>query len=847
MTIYHQTGQFHLPSTRPSYAPSLPLEPSHGTLNIHPDIDAHRLQASIEWTLVSNVNTAQEITFDAVDLQIVRIQSKSTDITTNYDGHKLTIRWNEPVAKGNSVSVQIDYQVHAPIAGCYFGGPTPEMPNRGKWMATDHETARARYWVPCIDHSNVRTTWDIFITHHKDHTAVSAGELVEQITVDDNTLRSHWKQDKLCPVYLLCVIVGEYERVDFEPLRDIPIAGFAPKGNDPEDIRRAFEPTKALIEFAETLLGPLPWPKYFQFAAPGIGGAMENISLVSWDSRLLFDANMHKDLGFLFDQINLHELAHTWFGDLIVCRDYAHVWLKESWATYFESVWMEHNYSVERHHEELVSQRESYFGEAKSRYSRPIMTRVFDSAWKMYDMHLYPGGAARLHMLRHKIGSDVFWAATQDYIETYAEKVVESDDFRRKMELHSGQSLAHFFDQWFNRAGYPQLKVTQEHFADTGILRLKIKQTIFGGQKDDTPFVFDLQIAVQDEDGEWSEHTVKIDDFHHTFRLQSCSKPQQIVIDPNCIAVTEITFDPGLEMNKRLLNESPYWHGRLRAGRNLVKMGTSLSLKAIEDGYETQHVGVRAAIAKALGKCKHPMANQLLTKWLGTEEVAQAQAGIVQSLAQHRSSDSALALSTCANDANKSHRIRGLSLVSLSKQGRYSNEDLIQDYTKANGWRHSLRGHAINALGNLRTETALETLTRVVLDQSEAYRTRGNGCTAIASCAKKISPLMESRANATLIDALQDPHPHVRLCAVNGLKMLGKGSSIGDLEAVRTRIPVQNAPDITRAVKACQKGSASAPSSALTKRIEKLEEENQTLKQDLQDIKAQLDVSKPND
>ena len=69
---------------------------------------------------------------------------------------------------------------------------------------------------------------------------------------------------------------------------------------------------------------------------------------------------MHKDLGFLFDQINLHELAHTWFGDLIVCRDYAHVWLKESWATYFETVWMEHNYSVERHHEELVAQRESY-------------------------------------------------------------------------------------------------------------------------------------------------------------------------------------------------------------------------------------------------------------------------------------------------------------------------------------------------------------------------------------------------------------------------------------------------------------------------------------------------------
>ena len=81
------------------------------------------------------------------------------------------------------------------------------------------------------------------------------------------------------------------------------------------------------------------------------------------------------------------------------------------------------------------------------------------------------------------------------------------------------------------------------------------------------------------------------------------------------------------------------------------------------------------------------------------------------------------------------------------------------------------------------SETAFDTLSRVVGDQDGAYRTRGNACTALASCAKKISPLIESRANVTLIDALQDPHPHVRLCAVNGLKMLGKGSSIGDLES----------------------------------------------------------------
>ena len=845
MTIYHQTGSFHLPSTRPSYAPSLPLEPIHGTLFIHPDIEDQRLQASIEWTLQSHVHRAQEISFDAVDLELIRIQSpEDPDLETQYDGHKLTLRWSNPVPKGSTVSVKIDYQVSQPIAGCYFGGPSPEMPNRGLWMATDHETARARYWIPCVDHSNVRTTWDIFITHHKDHTAVSAGSLVDTLELDAHTHQSHWKQEQLCPVYLLCIIVGEYERVDFEPLRNIPLAGFAPKGNDPEDIRRSFAPTKALIEFAETLLGPLPWPKYFQFAAPGIGGAMENISLVSWDSRLLFDANMHRDLGFLFDQINLHELAHTWFGDLIVCRDYAHVWLKESWATYFESVWMEHTCSVERHHEELIAQRESYFGEVQSRYSRPIMTRVFDSAWKMYDMHLYPGGAARLHMLRNKIGSEVFWDATRDYIETYAQRVVETDDFRRMLEKHSGQSLAHFFDQWFCRAGYPKLSIKQEHFSDTNILRLQIQQSIVGGAKEDTPFVFDLQIAIEDQEGNWSEHTLKIDSFHHSLRIQSEQKPRQIIIDPYCVAVTEIDFNPGLPMNQYSFEHSPFWHGRLIAGRNLAKADSKLALTTLSEQYEKQHVGIRAHVAKALDKAKNPMVNTLLCKWLNTETVAQAQATILQSLKQHRSQQTVDALYGCIENTENSHRIRGMALGTMAQQGRFCDEDILFSYCQDTGWRHSIREAAIQALGQLSSEKALSHLEKVIHSEEETYRTRGSACMSIVSCAKQISPLAETRAKQALVDALKDVHPHVRLSAVQGLQALGHRDVVGDLEAVRSQIPVQNAPDVTRAIQRCQGGNEKSPVAAFTKRIESLEEQNKQLLEEINDIKAQLKLGK---
>ena len=42
------------------------------------------------------------------------------------------------------------------------------------------------------------------------------------------------------------------------------------------------------------------------------------------------------------DGLVAHELAHQWFGDLLTCRDWAHGWLNEGFATYFDELFCEH-------------------------------------------------------------------------------------------------------------------------------------------------------------------------------------------------------------------------------------------------------------------------------------------------------------------------------------------------------------------------------------------------------------------------------------------------------------------------------------------------------------------------
>ncbi len=99
--------------------------------------------------------------------------------------------------------------------------------------------------------------------------------------------------------------------------------------------------------FSSKLGVPYPWAQYAQTSVDDfVEGGMENASATTLAVDNLVNPRLAAEEHIGTDDVNSHELAHQWFGDLVTCKDWANLWLNEGFATYFEHYWMEQHYGV---------------------------------------------------------------------------------------------------------------------------------------------------------------------------------------------------------------------------------------------------------------------------------------------------------------------------------------------------------------------------------------------------------------------------------------------------------------------------------------------------------------------
>jgi aminopeptidase N len=154
-----------------------------------------------------------------------------------------------------------------------------------------------------------------------------------------------------------------------------------------------------------------------------------------------------------------HEFAHQWFGDMITCGTWADVWLNESFATWCEASYDEHNGGYTSYKNDIVGDANDYLAYNPGwAISNPAWAVNTPPMGVLFNTQItYEKGACVLHMLRHILGDGPFFATLQAYCaDTNLKfKSAVTSDFTAVINRVTSADYSWFINQWIYYPNHP--------------------------------------------------------------------------------------------------------------------------------------------------------------------------------------------------------------------------------------------------------------------------------------------------------------------------------------------------------------------------------------------------------
>jgi aminopeptidase N len=737
------------------------------------------------YTLRAVAPGVRSVTLDAVDYLDLTVAVDGRPAEFTYDDRQITILFDADLAIDRDTAVDIAYRVVDPDAGLIFVPPDPAYRDRPVSLHTQGQTETNRYWFPCHDSPNVRFTTEMLVTVPRPFIAVSNGRLLERR--EDPGGRHwtfHWKQDVPHVAYLTSLAVADFD-VQHDMVRDIPVEYYVPQAWA-ADTRRTFERTPEMIVLFEELTGvPYPYSKYAQVVVPNFeSGGMENISASTLTETCMIDERAALDQDS--DGLIAHELAHQWYGDLLTCRTWAHVWLNEGFASFMDEVWFEHwkgqdwYQTAFRHTYRRVAEADS------PRTPGPMVFRDYESTWEPFGHKggmPYSKGSSVLAMLRHMLGEEIFWRGLRTYTQRYAGRLVETDDFRRVMEEVSGRTLEQFFEQYCYRPGTPTISVEYRWDAEKKEAVVEFKQTQHIDRR--TPaFVVPIDLYFAWEGGV-DTVTFQLEKRSDAYRRKFSSQPTMFCVDPHAGLLAKLEVKMPRGMRVRLLKDGPTAVARMDAARDLaehtspdVVAGLTACLSREEEFWR-----VRSAAADSLGRIRTDAARDALlaalTEGKGIVEPRVRRAA-VDALGNYRYDDLAVAALVRFARGDPSYGVEQTATRALGRVRAHGAIDVIVENLERPSRYDRLLLAALEALAELEDNRGLEPAIKTA-SYGSAYRTRPR---AIGLLPRFVGDddAARKRVRDALVRMLDDPQPSALRAAIRALGELGDTQAIGPLQ-----------------------------------------------------------------
>ncbi len=397
---------------------------------VTPNFEEKRIEGGlfVDFYILKNTDS---IFLDAVDFKI--FLNEENGIKISGTDHKIWLISN--FEKGKKYSVGISYEVY-PKQTVYFFSNQIWTQGQGKYTS---------HWLPSIDDVNEKIEFDLMFVAPNDKIVIGNGKLKFDKLDEKNT----WLYDMNNPMssYLVAFAIGDFRKKDLVSNSGIPIELYY-KPSDSLKVEPTYRYSKQIFDFLETEIGvPYPWQNYKQVPVRDfLYAGMENTTATFFSEAFVVDSTGFNDRNYV--NVNAHELAHQWFGNLVTEKAGEDHWLQEGFATYYALLAEKDIFGEDYYYWQLYQTAEQLKAMSDEGKGESLLNP------KASSLTFYQKGAWALHILREKIGDEAFKLSIKNYLEKYKFKNVSTDDFLNEVKAVTQTDISDFERDWLQQSAF---------------------------------------------------------------------------------------------------------------------------------------------------------------------------------------------------------------------------------------------------------------------------------------------------------------------------------------------------------------------------------------------------------
>lgn len=442
-----------------------PVDMTRAIVEVHFEPAARKVIGKVTHTFTALRDRVDSIFFDGPGITINKASFNGAPLRYRTTRDGLWTFPATPMRHAEKGTIVFEYTA-TPDKGIYFIGWNDPRGLARKQIWTQGQAIDNRYWIPCYDNPNDKLITETIVTMPKPYKVLSNGTKKAERDNKDGTVTWHYAMTRPHSIYLLMLGIGEYGIETRRTKSGLPVdLWYYP--DQPERVVPTYKFSTECIDFMEQHTGvKYPWEKYSQIpVADFIYGAMENTTATVFGDFMYVDQRGFLDRDYM--GVNVHELVHQWFGDLVTARNFTDHWLQESFATFYPNLFFRQQFGEDDYQWRRRQHHNSALAAGEKDYL-PVVSSIGGSA------RHYPKGASVLDMMVYVFGEEQYRRVINHYLKRHMYANVETNDLYQSFQDTLGLSPAWFFDEWLYRGGEPHYEVAWK--AADKATRIEVKQ-----------------------------------------------------------------------------------------------------------------------------------------------------------------------------------------------------------------------------------------------------------------------------------------------------------------------------------------------------------------------------------